>query len=248
MAARTEEPKVIAITGASRGIGSGLVAELAGRGHTIGCLSRKGQGPEDRDVTGNLINLVCDMEDEAQITAALAELAQQAGRIDVLINNAGMHEECVSSELAKADFEQTLTTNITGPFVACREVYPHMVANGGGVIINIGSFYDRLGIQRNLAYCCSKAALGALTRSLAVEWARDKIRVLDVAPGFVSTDLNAEYRAHDSFQAFIKRRIPIGKAASIDEVARLVAMLAIEDLPSLTGETIVMDGAQNINQ
>ncbi len=240
--------KVIAITGASRGIGSGLVAELAGRGHTIGCLSRKGLGPEDREVPGELIKLACDMEDEAQIADALKSLAEQAGRIDVLVNNAGMHQECVSSELSKADFDQTLATNITGPFVACREVYPYMAAQGGGLIINIGSFYDRLGIQRNLAYCCSKAALGALTRSLAVEWARDKIRVLDVAPGFVATDLNAEYMAHDNFKAFIRRRIPTGEAASVDEVARLVAMLATEDLPSLTGETIVMDGAQSINQ
>ncbi|MBT4486766.1 MAG: SDR family oxidoreductase [Rhodospirillaceae bacterium] len=242
------DSKVIAITGASRGIGSGLVAELAARGHTIGCLSRKGQGPEDREIPGNLINLVCDMQDEAQITAALTALAEQAGHIDVLINNAGLHHEGVSAEYARADFERVLTTNVTGPFLACREVYPHMVANGGGLIINIGSFFERLGVKRNLAYNCTKAALGALTRTLAVEWAKDKIRLIDVAPGFVLTDLNAEYMKHDSFQDFIRRRIPTGKASTVDEVARLVAMLVAEDLPSLTGETIFMDGGQGINQ
>ncbi|MDP7549170.1 MAG: SDR family oxidoreductase [Alphaproteobacteria bacterium] len=240
--------KVIAITGASRGIGSGLVEELAARGHTIGCLSRKGQGPEDREVPGKLINLVCDMEDEAQITAALGDLAKQAGRIDVLINNAGLHHEGVSAEYPKADFERVLATNITGPFLACREVYPHMLAIGGGLIINIGSFFAQMGAKRNLAYNCSKAALGALTRTLAVEWAGEKIRVVNVAPGFVKTGLNAEYMTHESFRNFIRRRIPIGDAASVEEVARLVAVLVAEDLPSLTGETIVMDGGQSINQ
>lgn len=248
MAAAAPESKVIAVTGASRGIGSGLVAELAGRGHTIGCLSRKGRGPEDREVPGGLINLVCDMEDETQVVAALKSLADQAGRIDVLINNAGLHLEGISAEVTKADFERTLATNITGPFLACREVYPHMVAQGGGLIINIGSFFERLGVKRNLAYNCTKAALGALTRTLAVEWAQEKIRVINVAPGFVKTDLNAEYMTHESFRNFIRRRIPIGDAASVEEVARLVAMLVAEDLPSLTGETIVIDGGQSINQ
>jgi NAD(P)-dependent dehydrogenase (short-subunit alcohol dehydrogenase family) len=240
--------KVIAVTGASRGIGSGLVAELAARGHTIGCLSRKGRGPEDREVPGKLINLVCDMGDEAQIVAALKALAKQAGRIDVLINNAGLHHEGVSADVPKADFELVLATNVTGTFLTCREVYPHMIAQGGGLIINMGSFFDRLGAKRNLAYNCSKAALGALTRTLAVEWARDKIRVLNVAPGFVKTDLNADYMAQDSFQAFMRRRIPTGEASSVEEVARLIAMLVAEDLPSLTGETIVLDGGQSINQ
>jgi len=242
------DAKIIAVTGASRGIGSGLVADLAGRGHTIGCLSRKGLGPEDRQVDGHLINLVCDMVDEGQIAAALKALADQAGRIDVLINNAGLHLEGVSAAVPKAEFELVLATNVTGTFLACREVYPRMVANGGGLIINIGSFFDRLGAKRNLAYNCSKAALGALTRTLAVEWARDKIRVINVAPGFVKTDLNADYMAQDSFQAFIRRRIPTGEAGSIEEVARLIAMLVAEDLPSLTGETIVLDGGQSINQ
>ena len=242
------EHKVIAVTGASRGIGSAIVAELAGRGHTVGCLSRQGQGPEDREVTGNLINLVCDMEDEGQITMALAALAESAGRIDALVNNAGLHLEGPSQAFSKADFERVMSTNVTGPFLACREVYPHMVATGGGVIINVGSFFDRLGPKRNLAYTCSKSALGALTRTLAVEWARDKIRVLDLAPGFVATDLNAEHMANESFQEFVRRRIPVGHTASVDEVARFIAILVAEDLPSLTGETIFMDGGQNINQ
>ncbi|MDE0941184.1 MAG: SDR family NAD(P)-dependent oxidoreductase [Alphaproteobacteria bacterium] len=242
------DQKVIAITGASRGIGSGLVAELASRGHIIGCLSRKGAGPEDHEVAGTLLNFPCDMEDEDQIAAALNGLAEQAGRIDVLINNAGLHLEGPSAEVPTADFEKVIATNITGPFIACRQVYPHLVAQGGGLIINIGSFFDRLGAKRNAAYNCSKAAIASLTKTLAVEWARDKIRLVNLAPGFVATDLNADYMAQDSFKEFVRRRIPTGAVASVDEVARLVAMLVAEDLPSLTGETIVIDGGQSINQ
>ena len=87
-----------------------------------------------------------------------------------------------------------------------------------------------------------------MTRTLAVEWAKDKIRVLNVAPGFVATDLNADYMANDTFKKFVQRRIPVGHTAGVGEVARLVAMLVDMDLPSLTGETIFLDGGQSINQ
>ena len=240
--------KVVAVTGASRGIGSGIVKELASHGHVIGCLSRKGIGPEDQEVGGRLMTLPCDMENEEQISNAINELVKETGRIDVLINNAALHLEGVTAQFSKEDFDKVLRTNITGPFLACREAYPHMVANGGGLIINLGSFFDRLGPKRNLAYNCSKTAIGALTRTLAVEWARHKIRVLNLAPGFVATDLNSEHMANNSFKEIVQRRIPVGHTASVKEVAQLVAMLVNMDLPSLTGETIFLDGAQNINQ
>ena len=240
--------KVVAVTGASRGIGSGIVKELASHGHVIGCLSRKGIGPEDQEVAGRLMTLPCDMENEEQISNAINDLVKETGRIDVLINNAALHLEGVTAQFSKEDFDKVLRTNITGPFLACREAYPHMVANGGGLIINLGSFFDRLGPKRNLAYNCSKTAIGALTRTRAVEWARHKIRVLNLAPGFVATDLNSEHMANNSFKEFVQRRIPVGHTASVKEVAQLVAMLVNMDLPSLTGETIFLDGAQNINQ
>lgn len=242
------EKKVVAVTGASRGIGSAIVADLARRGHTVGCLSRKGAGPEDREISGNLIPLPCDMDDDDSIKQALADLAKMAGRIDGLVNNAGLHLEGRSSEVTTSDFERTLRTNITGTFVACREVYPYLTASGGGLIVNIGSFFDRLGAKLNLAYVSSKAAIGAMTRCLAVEWADDDIRVLDVAPGFIGTDLNLEYMQQESFRRFLKRRIPTGDLGPPEEVGRLVGMLFTEDLPFLTGETIYIDGGQSVNQ
>jgi len=240
--------KVVAVTGASRGIGSAIVAELANRGHVVGCLSRQGRGPEDRQVPGALVNLGCDVTDEVQVRDALAALVDQAGRLDALVNNAGLHLDGPSEAFATADFERVLTTNVTGTFMACREAYPHLVASGGGLIVNLGSFYEQLGVRLTAAYCVSKAAVGALTRSLAVEWAKEKIRVLDVAPGFIATELNTAYMQQESFRRFLERRIPTGGPGQPEEVARLIGVLIDEELPFLTGETITIDGGQSINQ
>ena len=90
--------------------------------------------------------------------------------------------------------------NATSVVVASREVYPHLKRAGGGLIVNIGSFFDKMGVSRSVAYCASKAAIGAITRCLAVEWAADNIRVVDVAPGYIATDLNAEFREKEQRQ------------------------------------------------
>jgi NAD(P)-dependent dehydrogenase (short-subunit alcohol dehydrogenase family) len=123
-------------------------------------------------------------------------------------------------------------------------VYPYLEARGG-TIVNIGSFFDKLGVKRNLAYCASKAAVGAITRCLAVEWATKNIRVLDVAPGYIETDLNKE-AMQGKLKAFLESRIPAGKPGTPESVARLVAALFAEDIPFLTGETIYIDGGQGM--
>lgn len=240
--------KVIAVTGASRGIGSCIAEELAGRGHLVGCLTRKGAGPEDRKIEGDLVHLKADMTDDGALKAALGELAQTGGRLDGLVNNAALHTEAPSHAMPTADFDLVMRTNVTGAYVACREAYPHLVASGGGLIVNIGSFYERMGAKMNAAYNASKAALGALTRTLAVEWAPQKIRVIDLAPGFIATELNQAYMAQESFQRFLQRRVPTGGPGAPEEVARLIGVLYDTELPFLTGETIFMDGGHSINQ
>jgi NAD(P)-dependent dehydrogenase (short-subunit alcohol dehydrogenase family) len=137
--------------------------------------------------------------------------------------------------------------NTTAVFVACREVYPHLKAAEEGLIVNIGSFFDKMGVPDNVAYCASKAAVGAITRSLAAEWAKDGIRVLDVAPGYIETDLNRDYLAKEKVRAWLARRIPVGRPGRPEEVARLVGLLFAEKIGFLTGETIYLDGAQAIN-
>jgi NAD(P)-dependent dehydrogenase (short-subunit alcohol dehydrogenase family) len=112
--------------------------------------------------------------------------------------------------------------------------------------VNIGSFFDRMGVKRNLAYCASKAALGAITRCLAVEWAAKGIRAVDVAPGYIKTDLNAEAMSGTALAEFLAKRIPVGGPCSPEDVARLVAAMFAEELPFLTGETIYIDGGQGV--
>lgn len=232
--------RAIAVTGASRGIGAAIALELAGRGFTVGCLSRKGLGPEH----ARCIPLACDVTDVASIRQALAALAERAGGIGGLVNNAGIHLDGKSHQLATGVYDQVMDTNARAVFVACREAYQYLERDGG-TIVNIGSFFDKLGVKRNLAYCASKAAVGAITRCLAVEWAPKKIRVLDVAPGYIETELNSA-AMQGKLRAFLEARVPTGGPGSEQDVARLVAVLFSEDLPYLTGETIYLDGGQGM--
>ncbi len=238
----------IAVTGASRGIGAAIALELARRGFPVGCLTRKGLGIESREVpealVPRLIALACDVNDAVSLREALAQLAQRSGRIRGLVNNAGIHLEGKSAELSTDSYDQVMDTNARAVFVACREVYPHLT-QAGGSIINIGSFFDKMGVKRNLAYCASKAAVGAITRCLAVEWASQGIRVLDVAPGYIETELNSA-ALQGPLGNYLVQRIPGGSPGQADGVARLVASLLCEDIPFLTGETIYLDGGQGM--
>ena len=244
----TEDHRVIAVTGASRGIGAAIALELAQRGFAVGCLTRKGAGVESGAVpaplAGRLIAIACNVTDEDSLKRAFAALAERAGGIAGLVNNAGIHLDGRSHDLATKTYDQVMDTNARAVFVACREVYPYL-APAGGTIVNIGSFFDKLGVKRNLAYCASKAAVGAITRCLAVEWAPRNIRVLDVAPGYIETELNAE-AMKGPLRAFLESRIPAKRPGKAGDVARLVASLFGEDNAFLTGETIYLDGGQGM--
>ena len=241
--------RVIAVTGASRGIGAAIALELARRGFTVACLTRKGRGPESaaaKKFARRFVNAACDVTDEAGVRAALAKVVKQTGALHGLVNNAGIHLGAPSHELATAVYEQVMTANATAVFVTCREAYPHLVRTGGGIIVNIGSMFDRMGVKRNVAYCASKAAVGAITRCLAVEWAAKNIRVLDVAPGYIVTDLNRAAMTEGPLAEHLKKRIPSGTLGTTADVAKLIAAIFSEDLPFLTGETIYIDGAQGV--
>jgi NAD(P)-dependent dehydrogenase (short-subunit alcohol dehydrogenase family) len=230
--------RVIAVTGASRGIGAAIAAELVKRDFVVGSLTRSATGRE------GTVPIACDVTDEESLKRAFKTLADKAGRIDGLVNNAGIHLDGKSAELASEVFDQVMNTNARAVFVACREVYPYLQKNGG-TIVNIGSFFDKLGVKRNLAYCASKAAVGAITRCLAVEWAAKKIRVLNVAPGYIETELNAQ-AMQGPLRPFLESRVPTGGPGSVSDVAKLVASLFTEAIPFLTGETIYVDGGQGM--
>jgi len=229
----------VIVTGASRGIGEAIAIELDRRGFDVAGLSRSGRSPVG-------VGVVCDMTDEGSIVRAIAGIGER-GPVVGLVNNAGAHEERPSAELSLSEFEACMRLNASAVLVTSREAFPYLRKSGEGLIINIGSFFDRLAVAENLAYCAAKAAVGAMTRCLASEWARHGIRVLDVAPGYIETDLNREFLANEKMRSWLKRRVPVGRPGSPGEVAQLVGALFAEKISFLTGETIYVDGGQGAN-
>jgi NAD(P)-dependent dehydrogenase (short-subunit alcohol dehydrogenase family) len=233
----------IAVTGGARGIGAAIALDLARRGFTVGCLTRGARLPEGAapDLAARLVAIECDVGDEASLMRATASLAERAGGLRGMVNNAGIHKEGASATIALADYDDVMAINARAVFAGCRAAYPHL-KDRGGTIVNIGSFFDKLGVPNNVAYCASKAAVGAITRCLAAEWAKQGIIVLDVAPGYVETDLNRSFMQSEKIKAWLGKRVPRGTAGSLDEIARLVGMFFAEPNGYLTGETIYIDG------
>ncbi len=236
----------IVVTGASRGIGAAIAVELVRRGRTVACLSRSGGLPEELNGHRQVVTHACDVSDESALRRTFAAVVEQSGGIGGLVNNAGVHRQTPSAELPTDELTAMLEVNTVAPVLACREAYPYLVRAEGGLIVNIGSFWDRLGVAGNLAYCASKAALGAVTRCLAVEWGSDGISVVDVAPGYIATAMNTDYLASEAGGRRLAR-VPSGRAGEPEEVARFVAGLFDDPVAYLTGTTIYLDGGLGIS-
>ena len=241
----------VIVTGASRGIGASISRELARAGLNVACLSRSGELPDpgalDDVERKRLAALRCDVTDSASIIAAFQESPRLFGEpIIGLVNNAGIHLQGPSSTFPIADFERLMQANVSSVLLTSQIAYPFLREAGAPLIVNIGSFYDKLGVRGNAAYCASKAAVGAISRCLAVEWARDGIQVVNVAPGYIETDLNRDELNERALSAFLKKRIPVDGPGKTGDIGRLVAMLF--QLPGrfLTGETIYVDGGQGM--
>lgn len=229
---------IIIVTGASKGIGAAIALDLARRGYELACVSRSGMAPVG---TGH----VCDMTDEVAVRETFAKIAA-SGRLVGLVNNAGVHLGGPTSSLATAEFDKVMALNATAVMIAAREAYPHLKENGG-TLVNIGSFFDKLGVPDNLAYCASKAAVAAMTRCMAVEWADDGITVVNVAPGYIETDLNRDFLAREKVRRWLETRVPVKRPGAPEEVARLVGAIFAERIGYLTGETIYIDGGQGMH-
>ena len=229
----------VIVTGASRGIGAAIATALDAAGRRVACISRSGAAPAG---TG----YACDVTDEAALFATIRRIGE-AGPVVGLVNNAGQHAQHRAAEIRAADFEALMRLNATSMLIASRETYPHLKAAGGGLVVNVGSFFDKLGVPHNLAYCASKAAIAAIGRCLAVEWAGEGIRVVTVAPGYVETDLNRDFLADEKVRRWLERRVPVGRPGTPEEVAGLVAALFSANNRYLTGETIYLDGGMGMN-
>ena len=230
----------IVVTGASRGIGAAIAADLEARGGRVASFSRGGNAPHGKA-------MACDVSDERSFAAALDALAKDAP-IAGLVNKAGMHRLAPSESETTEEFETMMRVNAVAVFAACRIAFPHLVRAQGATIVNIGSFFDKLGIAGQAAYCASKAAVGAITRCLAVESAQHNIQVVDVAPGYIATDMSNSFLDSERGRGWIAKRSALGRPGGAEEIARFVGAIFAEHIPFLTGETIYVDGGHGLRQ
>ena len=242
----------IVVTGASRGIGAAIALTLAQQGNEVICLSRSGALPStaanaDPKVVERFHAASADVTDQGAMVKAFEQLREKGWRVKGLVNNAGLHIDEASATVPLAQWSQIMEMNATSVVIASQAAYPRMVEAGGGLIVNIGSFFDKLGVKRNLAYCASKAAVGAITRVLAVEWASKGIRAINVAPGYIVTDLNADAMDEGgALRAYLDKRIPGKQPGNAADVGALVALLFTPAGTFLNGDTIYLDGGQSI--
>jgi len=241
----------IIVTGASRGIGATIALGLAQAGFDVGCLSRTGDFPHIANVTPEIKQrwhtAKCDVSQSEQLEQAFSSIAKQSGQPLVgLVNNAGIHSQDRIESITEDEFRRVMDVNAFSVLAASQAIYPHLLNNQGGLIVNIGSFFDKLGVKQHLLYCAAKAAVGAMTRCIAVEWASKGIRALNVAPGYIMTDLNRDAMQTGPLAAYLAKRIPGGKPGQAEDVGNLVTSLFVLDSPFMTGETIYIDGAHGM--
>lgn len=222
--------RVAVVTGASRGIGDHLVRALLGAGWTVVGLSRSGRAAEGAE------GVACDVTDEAAVEAAVAGVLERHGRVDLLVNGAGLVEPEVP--LWEADAEQwwqVVVTNVRGPFLLTRAVVPHMIAGGGGRVVNLNSGAGTRERANLTAYCASKSALARLTGGVAAAGAPHGVHAFDLAPGVVETDMTHSMRMHDGRTEW----------TDPDDVAALLLALAEGELDGFSGR-FVRAGADDL--
>lgn len=236
--------KIAVVTGSSRGIGRAVAAAYLAEGARVVVNSRD---PEvaarvAAELGPGATGFGADVSTEAGATALVGAALESFGSLDVLVNNAGMSMVQNSVDLELSDWRRTLDLNLTGVFLCSREAARHMLAAGRGCIVNTASVQAFAGFPRRLAYGASKAAVVAMTRILAAEWA-PTIRVNAVAPGYVQTEMidDLSRRGRVDVEA-IERRTPQRRLARPEELAEAYVFLAAGGSSYVTGETLVVDG------
>ena len=240
--------KVAIVTGGSQGIGEAVCRRLASEGATVAVVASSSKAKADA-VAASLPNgaqgFVADVRDTAALNAMVAEVAASFGRIDVLVNCAGIFLPSPAGEADEAVVDQMLGVNLKGSFMAINAVVPIMKAQGGGAIVNIASVAGVAGIGTYAIYCATKAGIMLMTRSLAQELGPHGIRVNAVAPGNTETPMNANIRTEPQFKPMLDAmaaRTPSRRTYSPpEEMAGMVAFLASEEGRSMHGSTVLMD-------
>lgn len=250
--------RVVLITGASGGLGSATARRFASEGARLALLDRDGPSvtrlADELSATGvEALPIAVDVTDEVAMAAAIAQTEQHFGQLNVLFNNAGIGSRDLSVEdMPASDWDDVIAINLRGVFLGCKYGVLALARAGGGVIVNMGSSTGRHDtITGGAAYMASKAAVEALTKSLALQVAPQGIRANTICPGIIQTQLSFRQQergdAGDFFREFA-RRIPLGRVGQPDNVAATVAFLASDQARHITGASLLIDGGQTLRR
>ena len=238
------ERQVALITGATRGIGKEIALELAQNGYDI-AVNYRGAIDEDlkKEIEANNVRcefVEADVSNFEQCESMIKETIEKYGRIDVLVNNAGITKDGLIMRMKKEDFEAVIDVNLVGTFNVTRNVIPYMIKQKSGRIINVSSVVGVAGNAGQTNYSASKAGVIGFTKSLAKEVASRNILVNAIAPGFIDTDMTKVLS--DNVKEGINAQIPLKRMGTPNEVAKVVKFLASEDSSYVTGQVINIDG------
>jgi len=239
--------QVALVTGASQGIGHDLALALAHAGARVAVAARQ-VGLLERLCAeiaaegGEAAAVEMDLRDRGSIEAAVAATVERFGRLDVLVNNAGLGTNHDALDATEAEWDDLFAVNVRGLFFACQSAGRRMVGQRYGRIVNMSSQAGLVGIRRHAAYTSSKAAVIGLTKVLALEWGPYGVTVNCVAPTFIRTPGTAERLDQPEFLADVLQRIPVGRVGSTTDVAGAVLYLASPSAGLVTGSVLTVDG------
>jgi NAD(P)-dependent dehydrogenase (short-subunit alcohol dehydrogenase family) len=239
---------VAIVTGGARGIGSATCDAFAAAGYHVVVADLDG-GAADAKATAlseageDALSVTVDVADLSSTDAMVASTLTRFGRLDVLVNNAGIIDPGPSASISDAAWDRMFAVHVDGTFRCSRAAYPALVASGGGAIVNVASIAAHVGLAKRLSYSAAKSAVEGIARALAVEWAGDGIRVNAIAPGYTRTELyqsavDAGLVETDRLTA----RIPLRRPAEPSELASVIVFLSGAGASYITGQTIIVDG------
>lgn len=248
------EGSVALVSGAGRGIGRAISIAFADEGGSVAVLDNDATtaevvAEEIRSFGGRALGVTADVSNAESVNAAVAMVTKEFGGLDVVVNNAGVERYGSAEEIDEADWDFVIGTNLKGAFLLSKAALPHLRERGRGVIVNMASVQAFVSESRNLAYGVSKAGLLGLTRGIAVDYAREGIRCVCVAPGSTMTpmlEVAAEKARPGDREAGLRawaESIPTGRLIDASEVASLVLFLASDAAGSISGSSHVIDGA-----